>query len=141
MKIFVVWSYSTRIPCRPVPVLADLDAEERGHVRDARGLLHVVRDDHDRVLALELVDQVLDARRRDRIERRGRLVHEDHVRLDRERARDAEALLLAAGEPEGVVREAVLHLVPERGLPERALDPLVEVLLHARTRGPKAMLS
>ena len=25
-----------------------------------------------------------------------RLVHQDHVRLDRERARDAEALLLAA---------------------------------------------
>src|SRR5215211_1669267 len=29
--------------------LVELDREERGAVRDARGLLHVVRDDHDRV--------------------------------------------------------------------------------------------
>ena len=90
---------------------------------------------------LELVDQVLDARRRDRVERRGRLVHQDHVRLDGERARDAEALLLAAGEPERVVLEPVLDLVPERRVPQRPLDALVEVLLHAEDRGPNAMLS
>ena len=115
----------------PAPVLAHLDAEERGHVGDACSLLHVVRDDHDRVVVLELVHQVLDARGRDRIERRSRLVHQDHVRLDGERARDAEALLLAAGEPERVVLEPVLHLVPERRLTERALDALVEIVLHA----------
>ena len=39
--------------------------EERGVVRDARGLLHVVRHDHDGVGLLELVDQLLDALRRD----------------------------------------------------------------------------
>src|SRR3954452_7965293 len=33
-----------------------LDVEERGHVARPRGLLHVVRDDDDRVLALELGD-------------------------------------------------------------------------------------
>src|SRR6188472_1918807 len=43
-------------------VLAHLDAEERGHVGHPRRLLHVVGDDRDRVLALELVDQVLDPR-------------------------------------------------------------------------------
>ena len=32
-------------------VLLDLEAEERGHLGDARGLLHVVRDDHERVVA------------------------------------------------------------------------------------------
>jgi hypothetical protein len=76
-----------------------LDAEERRHVGDARCLLHVVRDDHDRVVALQGVHEVLDARRGDRIERRSRLVHEQHVRLDGEAARDAEPLLLPAGEP------------------------------------------
>ena len=43
------------------------------------------------------------------------------------RARDAEALLLPAREAERVVLEPVLHLVPERGLANRALDALVEV--------------
>src|SRR5947199_7016589 len=42
---------------------------ERGPVRHARGLLHVVRDDRDRVALLELVDQLLDLERRDRVER------------------------------------------------------------------------
>ena len=44
---------------------------------------------------LELVHQLLDPRRRDRVERRSRLVHQDHVRLDGEAASDAEPLLLA----------------------------------------------
>src|SRR3954454_19337201 len=34
-----------------------LDVEERGHVARARGLLHVVGHDDDRVLLLELADQ------------------------------------------------------------------------------------
>ena len=45
---------------RPLALLAALDAEERGHVGDSRRLLHVVRDDDDRVLLLQLVHQVLD---------------------------------------------------------------------------------
>src|SRR3954465_9808650 len=43
-------------------VLAELAVEhERRRVGDARGLLHVVRDDDDRVAGLELVDELLDA--------------------------------------------------------------------------------
>ncbi len=72
--------------------------EERRVVGDARRLLHVVGDDDDRVVLVELVDQLLDVRGGDRIERRGRLVHQQHLGLDGERARDAEALLLAARE-------------------------------------------
>src|SRR3954451_25140814 len=49
---------------------------ERRLVGHARGLLHVVRHDHDRELALELVDELLDLQRRHRIERGARLVHE-----------------------------------------------------------------
>ena len=125
------------MPLPALAVVSHLDAEERRHVGDARRLLHVVRDDRDRVVALELVDEIFDARRRDRIERRRRLVHEDHVGLDCERARDAESLLLAAGEAERVLLEAVLHLVPERGMSEHALDALVEILLHAEHARPE----
>src|SRR3712207_3892417 len=64
-----------------VALLVDLHREEGGHVRHARGLLHVVRDDHDRVALLELEHEVLDAARGDGIERGGRLVHEDDVGL------------------------------------------------------------
>ena len=89
------------------PVLDQLAVEhERGRVRDPRGLLHVVRDDHDRVALLELVDQLLDLQRRDRVERRARLVHQDHLGLDRDRARDAQALLLAARQSDARARSA-----------------------------------
>ena len=123
-------------------VLVDLDPEERGHVRDAGRLLHVVRDDHDRVVALELVHQVLDPRRRDRVERRRGLVHQDHVGLDREAARDAEPLLLAAGEAERDLLQPVLDLVPERGACCSARSTRSSRLpLRPSTRGPNATLS
>src|SRR5918999_115104 len=48
---------------------------------DAAGLLHVVRDDHDGVLALEIHHEVLDLAGGDRVERGAGLVHEDHVGL------------------------------------------------------------
>src|SRR6516164_9780087 len=72
--------------------------EEGGVVRDARSLLHGVGDDDDRVLLLQLVDQLLDLRGGDGIEGRGRLVHQQHLRLHRQSPGDAQPLLLAAGE-------------------------------------------
>ena len=90
MKILSVRSHSTSLP----------EPEKRGDVRDARRLLHVVRDDDDRVAALQLVNQLLDPLGRDRVERRRRFVHQQDLGLDRQRARDAETLLLAAGERE-----------------------------------------
>ena len=42
--------------------------EEGRALRHARGLLHVVGDDHDRIAAAQLVDQLLDLGGRDRIE-------------------------------------------------------------------------
>ena len=73
------------------------DVEERGAVGDARRLLHVVGHDDDRVVVLELLDEVFDRERRDRVERGAGLVHEQHVGGHRDRARDAETLLLSAG--------------------------------------------
>ena len=78
--------------------VAAIEAEEGGLIGDPRGLLHVVGDDHDREPPFEAVDQVLDRRGRDRVERRCRLVEEQDVGFDRDRAGDAEPLLLAAGE-------------------------------------------
>src|SRR5689334_18553279 len=75
-----------------------LDVEERGHVAGAARLLHIVRHDHDRVVLFQLADQVLDRERRDRVQRGGGLVHQQDVRLDGAGARDAQALLLAAGQ-------------------------------------------
>ena len=51
VKIFSVSSYSTTRPVAVLAALVELDREERRPVRDARRLLHVVRDDDDRVLA------------------------------------------------------------------------------------------
>ena len=72
------------------------EVEEGGALRHARGLLHVVGDDRDRVAAAKLVDQLLDLGGGDRIERRAGLVHQDHFGIDGDRAGDAQALLLAA---------------------------------------------
>ena len=83
--------------------------------RDARRLLHVVGDDDDRVVGLQLVDQLLDLGGRDRIERRARLVEQDDLGLDRHGAGDAQPLLLAAGQAQAAGVELVLHLVPQRG--------------------------
>src|SRR3954462_11292578 len=87
-----------------------LDVEERGEVAGAAGLLHVVGDDDDRVVLLELEDELIDRQRRDRVERGRGLVHQQDLRPDGVRAGDAEALLLAAGQARPRLAEAVLDL-------------------------------
>jgi hypothetical protein len=101
--------------------------EEGGVVGDARGLLHVVSDDHDRVSAAQLGDELFDPRRRDGVERRAGLVHQDDLGLDGQATRDAEALLLAPGEARSGAVQDVLHLVPQGRLAQRALDQHVLV--------------
>src|SRR5262245_22687255 len=80
---------------------ADLDqlsqVHERGDIRDPRGLLQVVRDDDDAELVAKVEQRLFDAQRRDRVERRGGLIEEDYLGLQRDRAGDAQALLLTAG--------------------------------------------
>src|SRR5687768_15681760 len=74
-------------------VLDDL-AEEHVDAFLARppGLSHVMGHDHDGVLFLEAGHQLLDPPGGLRIERRAGLVHEDHLRLQREEPGDAELL-------------------------------------------------
>src|SRR6266566_2333025 len=59
------------------------EIHESGEIGNARRLLHVVGDDDDRVVVLELVDQLLDLGGGDRIERRARLVEQDYLGLYR----------------------------------------------------------
>src|SRR5215831_1428224 len=73
-------------------------------------LLHVVRDDHDGVVLGQTTHQVFDLQRRDGIERGGRLVHEDHLRVDGHAAGDRQALLLPAGERSAGLVQPVLDL-------------------------------
>ena len=103
------------------------EIHEGGEVGDARGLLHVVGDDGDGVVVLELVDQLLDLGGGDRVERRARLVEQDHLRPHRHRARDTKPLLLAAGEREPVGVHLVLDLVPQRGALQAVLDAIFQL--------------
>src|SRR5947209_8975957 len=64
--------------------------EEAGVIGDTRGLLHIMRDDHYRTTALQVEDQVLDLGRRDRVERRTRLVEQQHLRIHGQCARDTQ---------------------------------------------------
>src|SRR5713226_5838348 len=85
---------------------------ESSEVGDARGLLHVVRDDYDRVVARQLHHEVLDLQGGYGIERGAGLVHEDHLRAHGQAPRDHEPLLLAARERRGGFIEAVRDLIP-----------------------------
>ena len=116
MKIFLVSPYSMSRPRNMKAVLSE--------TRAACCMLCVTMTMEK--CSLELGDEILDARRGDGVERRAGLVHQDDFGLGRDRARDAQALLLAAGEAERVVLEAVGHLVPERGVAQGALAGLLQ---------------
>src|SRR5580704_6036889 len=105
------------------------EIHEGGEIGNPGGLLHIVGDDRDRVVFLQLVDQLFDLGGRDRIERRAGLVEQDHFRLDGDGAGDAQPLLLPAGEAQAVGVELSLHLLPERGAAQRRLDAPVELRL------------
>ena len=61
-----------------------------------RRLLDVVGHDRHRMVNLEILDQFLDLGGRCRVKRRAGLVEQNDLRLDRQRAGDAKALLLSA---------------------------------------------
>src|SRR5712672_3732778 len=92
---------------------------EGGLVRDPRRLLHIMGDDGDGVVLRQFLDQFLDSRGRDRIERRAGLVEQDHLGPHRHGAGDAEPLLLAAGQAQARGVELVLDLVPQCAAAQR----------------------
>src|SRR6185295_14603717 len=84
--------------------------EVRRTLADSSCLLHAVRHDRDRVVLAQVIDQLLDLGGGNRIERRARLIHQDDLRLNRDGTRDAQALLLAAGQAGARRLQAVLDL-------------------------------
>src|SRR5688572_8782186 len=72
--------------------------EEGGEIRNAGRLLHIMGDDDNREVLFKRMDEVLDLGRGDRVECGGGLIHEKDLGLDGDGARDAQPLLLAAGQ-------------------------------------------
>ena len=66
----------------------------------------------------------------DRIQRGCRLVHQQDVGIDSQGARDHKALLLAARERQRAFAQTVLHLLPQRRAPQRALNDVVDVAVE-----------
>src|SRR5690606_16357792 len=92
------------------------------------------------VVAFQVVDELLDALRGDRVERRRRFVHEQYLRADSQGARDAQPLLLASRQGERGLVQPVLHLVPERGGAQTLFDARLEIAASARqTVQPEAV--
>src|SRR5262249_11882422 len=111
--------------------LARVDVQESGVIGDALRLLQVVRDDGDRVALAQFEHQLFDSPGGDRIERRGRLVHQNHFRFGRDRPRDAQALLLTARQRQPALLQLVLDFVPKRSALQRLLDASSDVALEA----------
>ena len=111
---------------------ADLDDAADVHDRDPVGDLadhrEVVRDEDvgEVELVLEALQQVQDLRLHRDVERRDRLVADDQLRLERERARDADPLPLAARE---LVRVAVVVLRAQADAGEQLAHAALHVLL------------
>src|SRR6516225_2308816 len=74
---------------------SELDQRPQIHkgseVRDTSRLLHVVGHDYDRVIALELVDQLLDLGSGDGVEGRTGLIEQNNLGFHRDGARDTQA--------------------------------------------------
>src|SRR5919197_1238551 len=98
--------------CRRPELNQASEVQESGVIRNPAGLLHVVSHCYDCVFSFEFVDQFLDLRRGDRIQRRTRLVHQDHFRLYGERARDTKSLLLPTRKACARFVQIILSLVP-----------------------------
>src|SRR5688572_361355 len=52
--------------------------EEGRIIRDARGLLHIMRDDHNREILLQVENQFLDLGRGNRVERGRGFIHQNY---------------------------------------------------------------
>ena len=102
--------------------------EDRDPVAHLDRLVDVVGDEDDRLaqLGLQAQELVLQPLAVDRVDRAERLVHQHQRRVGRERAGDADALALAAGE---LGRVAVAEVAGQADDLQQLLDALVRALL------------
>ena len=73
-----------------------------------------MRNDDDRIVFLQLDGQLFDLIGGNRVQRRGRLIHQDDFRFHSDRAGDAQTLLLTARKTISAVLETILDLIPQR---------------------------
>ena len=96
-----------------------------GIIRHPCRLLHIVGDDNDGISFFQLQKQFFYFKRRDRIQRRRGLIHQQHFRFHRQRAGDAQPLLLPAGKPQRRSFQPVFRLLPDSRLSQASLhDPV-----------------
>ena len=96
--------------------------QEADPVGDVPGEAHLVRgDQHGHAAGGQFPDHVEHLGHQLRVERAGHLVEQHDLRLHRQRADDRDPLLLAAGEPVGVVVVLVGQAEPVQQLPRRAV--------------------
>ena len=122
----------------------ELAASHHGDpIAEPQRLVHVMGDEDDGLLRLGLdaADFALQRLAGRRVERAEGLVHEHDVRVGRERARDADALLLAARELVRELRAEFAGIEPQemQQLVDARLDPRPSA--SASRRGTVAMLS
>ncbi len=106
---------------------------KRGVIGYARGLLHVVRHQHQREMLLQRGHQLFNHQRRDRIQRRGGFIQQQHFRLDGDGARNHQTLLLTARQRQRILPQLIFHFAPQRRRPQRALAGLIQhaTIAHA----------
>lgn len=91
---------------------------------------------HDhRVATLEFNGELLDAPCGNRVEGARSLIHKQHLRLNRQRASDAQTLLLAARKRKGALLQTIFHFVENRRLAKRGFDDFVELSLALDAMG------
>ncbi len=111
------------------PSLSGVNVKEAGLVGHPLGLLEIVGDDGDGVALLQLQHQLLNPARRDGVEGRTGLVHQQNLRLSGNGAGDAQALLLTSGKRETATVQLVFDFVPQGGLAKGLLNALFPVSL------------
>ena len=68
----------------------------------------------------------------------GGLIHQQHFRLHRQGAGDAQALLLPAGKAQGALLQPVLHFIPDGGGTQALFHDLIQPALVLDAVGPGA---
>ena len=98
-----------------------------------------MRNNNDGVILLQLQSQILNLHCRNRVQRTGRLVHEDNLRLHSQSTRNAQALLLAAAQAQRTLIQSVFKLVPDGSLTQTALYNLVQLALFRHAMDTRAI--
>jgi hypothetical protein len=123
-----------------------LDDVAHLHDDDLRGLAHggqTVRDHDGGARLHEVVQRRLHDALARRVERRRRLVQQQHARVAQQRARDGDALLLAARQLDALVahlRVVALRQRLDEGVDVGGARRLEDFLVRRRALGPGAVL-